>query len=229
MPESAPGPMPTMPESQEADIDRHVAALERDVGLAQGIYRRLLDEDDWSFVIKLHALLESAMTFLLATRFRDERLHEVFARMELGTRATAGRVSFAMALGLLSQRERRFVAALTELRTSLLPSFEFTRFTFKSYLAGLDVDARRKFLDAFGSGLGAKIALEESAASRKAVVLQNPKLAVWSTAMSCLGSMILSSRSGKRRNPEDEAGDTPLERHLAEFEKAVAQMPQTSP
>jgi hypothetical protein len=34
------------------------------LGLEKGFFRKLLTEDDWSFVIKTHALIEAALTRL---------------------------------------------------------------------------------------------------------------------------------------------------------------------
>src|SRR6266568_9608134 len=90
-----------------AELDQNVAALESDFGLSEGFYRRLLQEDDWSFVVKLHALLEATMTSLLTAHFRDARLQDLLARMEIGARAAGGKLSFASALGILSQKDRR--------------------------------------------------------------------------------------------------------------------------
>ncbi len=41
--------------------DESLQELELDLGLPKGFCIKLLEEDDWSFVIKLHALLESAV------------------------------------------------------------------------------------------------------------------------------------------------------------------------
>lgn len=57
--------------------------LESRVGVSPGFFRCLLDEDDWSFVIKLHALFEAACTHLLLYHFKEPNLARVFSRLEL--------------------------------------------------------------------------------------------------------------------------------------------------
>ena len=52
-----------------AGQDESLQELELDLGLPKGFCFKLLEEDDWSFVIKLHALLESAVSELI-TRAR---------------------------------------------------------------------------------------------------------------------------------------------------------------
>src|ERR1017187_995933 len=60
-----------MPSSLEDDkkftqeLLESVGSLESLLGLTGGFFQHLLDEDDWSFIIKTHALLESGLTRLL--------------------------------------------------------------------------------------------------------------------------------------------------------------------
>lgn len=42
-----------------------VEELVKELGLPEGFYAELLGEDDWSFIIKLHALMEAAVTGLI--------------------------------------------------------------------------------------------------------------------------------------------------------------------
>ena len=46
--------------------------LESNIGVEQGFFDRLLHEDDWSFVIKLHAVFEAVVTHLLTYHFQEE-------------------------------------------------------------------------------------------------------------------------------------------------------------
>ena len=53
------------------ESDPAIHELERHVGVREGLFQRLLEEDDWSFVIKLHALLEAVCTHLLLFHFQE--------------------------------------------------------------------------------------------------------------------------------------------------------------
>jgi hypothetical protein len=48
----------------------------------------LQSEDDWSFVIKLHAVFEALATHLLSYYFQEEPLHQLLARLELSNKTT---------------------------------------------------------------------------------------------------------------------------------------------
>ena len=77
--------------------DPGLAELEQRIGVQSGFFESLLQEDDWSFVIKLHALLEAACTQLLLFHFKEPALGRVLARLELSNKTT-GKVAFLDAL-----------------------------------------------------------------------------------------------------------------------------------
>src|SRR4051812_39882911 len=62
--------------------------LEKDCELPQGFHLALLKEGDWSFVLKLHALLEKAVTQLLVHAIGIDSLSRVFSAMEMSNTKT---------------------------------------------------------------------------------------------------------------------------------------------
>ncbi|MEZ5541063.1 MAG: hypothetical protein R3F42_03370 [Pseudomonadota bacterium] len=90
-----------------------VAELEEGLGLAKGFFVRLVTEDDWSFVIKLHALYEAAISKLITEKFGESRLESFVSRLELGDRAR-GKLRLAKDLELLDEEERKFISPLVK-------------------------------------------------------------------------------------------------------------------
>lgn len=105
-------------------------------------------EDDWSFVIKLHAFLEATLTYLLASYLKSQDLVPVFARLETSNIRT-GKLAFVKAFDLLSKPARRFVHELSELRNELVHEIANVEFTFETYLAGLTDRERQEFIGAY--------------------------------------------------------------------------------
>jgi hypothetical protein len=118
--------------------------LERAIGLREGFFERLVDEDDWSFVIKLHALFEAACGHLLLFHFREPELSEVVARLELSNKTT-GKIAFLAALGLIGKRSRRYIAALSELRNELVHDVRNAEFNLAEWFVSLE-PAKQKSL-----------------------------------------------------------------------------------
>jgi hypothetical protein len=95
------------------------AQIEHDLGLPTNFLWNLQAEDDWSAIIKLHALLETAVTHLLVQFFGHDELEDVFANMELGNTRT-GKLVFLSKLDCLSKDNRRFIRKLSEIRNKLV-------------------------------------------------------------------------------------------------------------
>ena len=146
-----------MPLPITLSIDKGICMLQEKIGLRSGFFSALYDEDDWSFVIKLHALLEAACTHLLMFHFREPELNDVISRLELSGR-TVGKTVFLGKLGLLGKEYRRFVAALSELRNDLVHDIRNSEFSLREFVQSLDPIAIRNF--AVSRGLAPVLALQ---------------------------------------------------------------------
>jgi hypothetical protein len=97
------------------DLGDSIGRLESDCGLPEGFCVNLLQEDDWSFVIKMHSLLETAVSQLLTNALGRNELADIFAALEMSNTKT-GKIAFASALGLLPKQHLDFIRSLSELR-----------------------------------------------------------------------------------------------------------------
>lgn len=132
----------------EFQINRGILELEAKVGVRENFFRGLLGEDDWSFVIKLHALFEAACTHLLLFHFKEPELSDVFARIELSNKAT-GKIAFLGKVELLGKSNRRFVCTLSELRNSLVHDVRNAEFSLANMIAVLSPSELKQFALAF--------------------------------------------------------------------------------
>ncbi len=123
--------------------------LERDIGVPEGFLSSLAELDDWSCVIKVHAVLEAALTHALVGVLGRVELHDILSRLELSG-ARTGKIEIAKVLGILGSEERRFIRALSELRNQLVHDIANVAFSFKAYIATLNAQQRKGFVEAFG-------------------------------------------------------------------------------
>lgn len=129
-------------------VDAGILELEAKIGVRENFFKDLLAEDDWSFVIKLHALFEAACTHLLLFHFKEPDLTDIFARLELSNKTT-GKIAFLGKLELLGKDNRRLVAALSEMRNSLVHDVRNAEFLLAEMVAGFDSTALKQFALAF--------------------------------------------------------------------------------
>lgn len=197
--------------------ETELKALEAELGLPEGFYERLRSDDDWSFVIKLHALFESATTFVLARCLRTPELEEAFAHIEMSN-SRFGKIVFGKILGLFDEEDRRFLRQLSELRNNIVHRAANVSFTFKPYLAALDEKKRESFASAFGFGIKDPIELPDLHVPRRAFVLENPKLAMWLS-----GSAILAGLYQEKTISELEQQADGFMRKILEAQRIAAQ------
>jgi len=147
------------------NIDPAILELERMIGVKSGFFANLLQEDDWTFVIKLQALFEAACTHLLLYHFKEPKLAEAITRIEFSGRPV-GKVAMLENLELLGVRGRRLLSTLAELRNSLVHDVRNAEFSLQDYVGSLKSDALQRFAVAFSPS---------ETLTRKA--MQHPKLA----------------------------------------------------
>jgi hypothetical protein len=161
------------------EIDNEIAKIEAELGLPDNYFAALLDEDDWSFIIKCHALIESACSFLLTSYFNDQNYNDIFSRLEMSD-AKTGKLAFLKAAGLVVSEEAAFIANLSELRNKLVHNIKGVAFKFADYISGLDKNQKKSFAKTFGYAH-----LETSADGRSlvlkdlSIVLSTPRKAIW--------------------------------------------------
>jgi hypothetical protein len=131
-------------------IEGSVRALEAELDLPSGFLERLKEEDDWSFIIKAHALIEAAVSYLLCGALGKPALAEVFSRLELSDKHR-GKVAFASALDLISKPDRRFIASLSELRNALVHDVRNTGFNLSRHVAAMGPKELGEFATKFDS------------------------------------------------------------------------------
>jgi len=132
-----------------SEFDEEVAKLESQLNLSHGFFVELSKEDDWSFVIKCHALMETACSYLLTEYFNKPEYASIFLRLEMSDKRR-GKLAFLRAAGLVIKEEARFIIGLSELRNSLVHDIHNIRFQFSEYITSLDKQQRQVFVKNFG-------------------------------------------------------------------------------
>jgi hypothetical protein len=142
-------------ESEDRLFMKQIDEFGRALQLPEGFLGRLLvDDDDWSFVLKAHALLESAVCAWLAAYLQHPELEESLAAdVEMSSR-----INLMSALGIGTKAGRRSMPALSNLRNDVAHSAKGTQFTFRGHLS--NPDRRKHVIEKFDLGKHAHGATE---------------------------------------------------------------------
>lgn len=163
-----------------------IGEFEKRVGLPRGFVDSLSQEkDDWAFVIKIHALYETALTHILVTTFGNKKLKAALAKISM-----ADKLNLASACCLFDKEDRGMLRALSKLRNTLVHSIDKVAFSFSTYFS--DKGQKEKFLKNFAQIWPNPIILpDDIQAERKAFVIENPRITVWLWCQRILANVYL--------------------------------------
>lgn len=160
-----------------------VRTLEKELGLREGLLEKLLIEDDWSFIIKVHALIESAVSLLLTKSFGKEELQYVFSSLDLSNKRL-GKMAFVKALNLLDKPDRRFISSLAELRNTIVHNISDVNFNLKEHIKNLSQKELSNFAKRFDSFTHNGTYVSAGTERKASELFKNdPKKAIWYSAL----------------------------------------------
>jgi hypothetical protein len=108
------------------------------------LVKKIGDDDDWSFVIKAHALIEAAVTSSVVAHSGNERLKRTIERLSL-IGDNVSKLALAKEFALMSPEQCRFVKMIAKLRNKLAHEIDQIDFTFEAYMASLDSEAKSEW------------------------------------------------------------------------------------
>jgi len=117
--------------------------LEAELGVTPAFFNGLLKEDDWSFVIKLHSLIEAAATHLLVEVLDKPEARDVISFLELSNSRT-GKIAFLDSMDLLDSNSRRFIQTLSEVRNKLVHNVANVNLSLEQFVANLPDPDKKK-------------------------------------------------------------------------------------
>lgn len=110
--------------------------IAKDLGLPKSLLH-VLEEDDWSLVIKVHGYIEASINQLLTAHFNDPRVNEIIHRMDMGHNKR-GKLGLITALDLLPPAAWSFVKLFGELRSTVVHNIKWLDLDLKKHLQHKD-------------------------------------------------------------------------------------------
>lgn len=175
-----------------------LAALEEAFGLPKGFIDSLINEDDWSLIIKSHALLESACADMLCHYFGKYELGDIFAHLDMSNKK-CGKTAFISALKLLSKAERRFISELSELRNMLVHNASNVTFSLEKHFSSLTKEKQKSLHSALNLRLE-RISSKNEIIEGVNLLIKTPKAVIWSSLTQCLSSIYIQDVFAIKRN-----------------------------
>lgn len=145
--------------------------LEESVGISPKFLESLSKDDDWTFIIKIHGLLEAGLNHILLQSLGYPELRKIISKMDTGS----GKLAFVKALDLLPGNARMFVRVLSAVRNAAVHDIRNFDISLMEYQKRLDRDQRRNWKVGLGIGVA------------PGTVIDNPRAAILQGCMIVLG------------------------------------------
>ena len=173
------------PEPSTANWNRHYDDFQNwikaDLGIPDQFLNTLKDDDDWTFIIKLHSLIEASLNHLLAVHFQNLELTAIFSHLDTSNKK-CGKIAFVRALKLLPEDNCKFVSLLSEIRNSLVHDARKFVFSIDHYLATRDKNQRKNFIEAASCGFLPSQEVAGKLMSPKEIATEYPRYAIFTAS-----------------------------------------------
>ncbi len=132
-------------EEAEKLLKQHKISMAKELKDKTEFMLSLLKADDWSMIIKSHALIEAVVTELIIAKTEETKLKPLIERLPLSDEQI-GKLKIAKDYNLLTDRERTFVKRFSELRNMLVHKFENVNFNIEKYFESFDKNQKKSWL-----------------------------------------------------------------------------------
>lgn len=198
-------------------VTQYAAEFESRIGIRSGFFNELIREDDWSFVIKLHAFFEACLTHAICSVLGRPELEEVIARLDTSN-SQSGKLAFAKRLGILNKSQRRFVTTLSQLRNDIVHDVRAVDFSFERHMSEMSEEQRYQFC--VGLSLDEMLAPYSEPNEMRIISLVNdvPKFGIGYAASLVISELLLHTSSGDPDKEIKRVGKCIVEQTLAKHE-----------
>lgn len=174
-------------------MKQSIKEFETQLNIPIGFYSKLLSEDDWSFIIKLSALLETASTNVLTTFLGYKEIENPISYLDYGN-IKSGKILLMQKLGIVYKNQAKALRYLLEIRNKIAHRLENINFMFEQYIKEQDTKQNKNFVEMFGQNFLETFFINGKKIHKKDFVLENPKLCIWFTVKEILACMYLSKQ-----------------------------------
>ena len=183
------------------------------LGLPTGFLDRLLkSDDDWTFVLRLHALFEAAIAHLVSEQLNDGALASWVDGLSI--RGPASKSSLGKALGVITKEEDKLIEVLARIRSAFAHDVGMTCTSLVEYFQQMDQGARSSAVAHLGASLLSSGHPTEAGDIANTLLLR-PRIILWLAASPLITRAYEVRRAARSKAINEEFGLTTEDgRHL---------------
>lgn len=179
----------------EEILTEYVEVFSAELKLKLDFLLSIGNDNDWSFIIKSHALIEAVITELIISRIEEIEMKPIIERMPLHDDQVS-KMRIVKIYGLMTDDQIKFVKKLSEIRNDIVHKFDNIDFTFTNYISQLDKNQRKswtKLINWYDIE-------EKNKVKMQALSLSQPSIAVWISLIQLVSLMVINIEEFKGIN-----------------------------
>lgn len=173
-------------------LTEYVEEISAELKLKLDFLLSIGNDNDWSFIIKSHALIESVITELIISRIEEIEIKPIIERMPLHDDQVS-KMRIVKIYGLMTDDQIKFVKKLSEIRNDIVHKFDNIDFTFTNYISQLDKNQRKswtKLINWYDIEEKNKVKMQD-------LSLSQPSIAVWISLIQLVSLMVINIKEFK--------------------------------
>ncbi len=178
--------------------------LERYLGLPEDFFHALQSEDDWSFIVKIHSLIETTCNSLLVEEFGKPETLDAFVNVPMGT-VKSGKLAFIKSLDLLPKKDISFIEQIGWLRNKFVHNVSRTQSSLQGFIENQSKEKQKELYKAF-AGTIESVRTNDIEFSGIEFAKKFPAQSIWVTSTRVLEFMRLRIIGGKIQEHLNENG-----------------------
>lgn len=186
-----------------------------DTFLSDTFHQAFSEDDDWSFVIRFHALIESGLNRLLANHFNEPRITDLIS--DIPTHGRTSKMAFAKALDLLSPSTQAFIRVFSAARNRAVHDVRQVGFNLISYADSLPLNERQSWRSGLCGVIGPEFPFGGETYSTAEITESNPRYVIFLSTVFFMAVVLQhQKRSERNRSIADamrELGELAFEAH----------------
>lgn len=187
-------------------LETHSMSIAVDLKDKVEFMRSLLEADDWSMIIKTHALIETIITELIITCTEEDKLKPLIERLPLSDEQI-GKLRILKDYNLLTVSQRLFIKRFSELRNMTVHKLENINFNLEEYINTFDKNQKKSWIKTL-TWYTEETSVQEDWGI---IILHHPKIGLWFSTMMLVSLVSLEIKKLQGSKKVRELSDTTME------------------
>ncbi len=160
---------------EEDVFDNSIKEISEKLNIQPAFFYFLHKEDEWTFIIKIHCILESLLSWIIPEHLKDKRFIDYCKKLGM-----MKKIQLVTALDIFKNEAKIIngINFLSELRNTLTHDVTNINFSFSDYFKN-NPEKKKVFIKIFSYYWKPKVHIKEEILTREEFVKLNPKIAIW--------------------------------------------------